>query len=106
MGDNGRCQHKNGGAGETLEEQRSGTGVQGVRGSLATDERGLIITTSDFSRGARAEAEDPKRSSPISLINGKQLVRLFVENNILVSREHIDLLSLSGADTELGTRKH
>ncbi len=80
--------------------------VQGVRGSLATDERGLIITTSDFSKGARSEAEDPKRSSPISLINGKQLVRLFVENSILVSREHIDLLSLSGADTDLGARKH
>lgn len=75
--------------------------VQGVRGSLATDERGLIITTSDFSKGARSEAEDPKRSSPISLINGKQLVRLFVENSIFVSREHIDLLSLSGAGTEL-----
>ena len=82
------------------------TTVQGVRGSLATDERGLIITTSDFSRGARLEAEDPKRSSPISLINGKQLVRLFAENNILVSREHINLLSLSRVDTDSGSRKH
>ena len=74
--------------------------VQGVRGSLATDERGLIITTSDFSKGARSEAEDPKRSSPISLINGKQLVRLFVENSILVSRERIDLLDLSELETD------
>ena len=76
------------------------TTVQGVRGSLATDERGLIITTSDFSKGARDEADDPKRSSPISLINGKQLVRLFAENKILVSRERIDLLSLSGTDPD------
>lgn len=80
--------------------------VQGVRGSLATDERGLIITTSDFSKGAREEADDPKRSSPISLINGKQLVRLFAENNILVSREHLDLLSLNVTDVGSGSSKH
>lgn len=66
--------------------------VQNVRGSLATDERGLIITTSDFSKGARAEAEDPKKSSPISLINGEQLVRLLAENNIGVARESADIL--------------
>lgn len=66
--------------------------VQNVRGSLATDERGLIITTSDFSKGAREEAEDPKKSSPISLINGEQLVRLLAENNIGVARESADIL--------------
>jgi restriction system protein len=30
---------------------------QQVRGSLGAHEQGLIITTSDFSKGARAEAE-------------------------------------------------
>jgi restriction system protein len=71
--------------------------VQNVRGSLATEERGLIITTGDFSPGARKEAEDPKKSSPISLINGEQLVRLLVENNIGVTRTPADILEL---DTE------
>lgn len=32
--------------------------------------------------------------------NGKQLVRLFVENNILVLRERIDLLDLSELQTD------
>lgn len=33
------------------------TVVQNVRGSLGASERGLIVTTSDFSKGAREEAK-------------------------------------------------
>lgn len=75
--------------------------VQNVRGSLATDERGLIITTSDFSKGARKEAEDPAKTNPISLINGEQLVRLLVENDIGISREPVDDI-LNFAPEQLG----
>ena len=35
--------------------------VQQVRGSLGAHEQGLIITTSDFSQGAKDEAERPRR---------------------------------------------
>ena len=49
--------------------------VQQVRGSLGTHEQGLIITTSDFSTGARDEAARPN-AVPVALMNGEQLVAL------------------------------
>ncbi len=60
--------------------------VQQVRGSLGTHEQGLIITTSDFSTGARDEAARPN-AVPVGLMNGEQLVALLVEHGIGVRRE-------------------
>ncbi len=73
--------------------------VQQVRGSLGTHEQGLIITTSDFSTGAREEAQ---RSSavPVALMNGQQLVALLAEHNIGVHRNSYDLLELGPAEEE------
>ncbi len=68
--------------------------VQQVRGSLGTHEQGLIITTSDFSAGARAEASRAN-TVPVALMNGEHLVALLVEHGIGVTRETYDLLSLS-----------
>lgn len=65
-----------------------------LRGSLGPHEQGLIVTTSDFSKGARKEAADPYKS-PIALMNGEQLVDLMVELGIGVSKENISLLELS-----------
>ena len=67
--------------------------VQQVRGSLGTHEQGLIITISDFSKGARDEA---KRADavPVGLMNGQQLVALLVENDIGVKRASYDLVEL------------
>ncbi len=68
--------------------------VQQVRGSLGAHEQGLIITTSDFSTGARIEAERSD-ATLVGLMNGDQLVDLLIENNLGVKRtEHalIDLL--------------
>lgn len=59
--------------------------VQQVRGSLGAHEQGLIITTSNFSRGAIKEAAQPDKT-PIALINGEQLVLLLMEHNIGVHR--------------------
>ena len=67
--------------------------VQQVRGSLGTHEQGLIVTTSDFSKGARAEAERPN-AVPVALMNGEQLVQLLVENDIGVHRTSYDLIEL------------
>lgn len=67
--------------------------VQQVRGSLGAHEQGLIITTSDFSFGARREAERPD-ATPVALMNGEQLVNILVENNIAVQRTHCDLVEL------------
>lgn len=68
--------------------------VQQVRGALGTHEQGLIITTSDFSSGARTEAERPN-AVPVGLMNGEQLVALLVEHDIGVQRTSHDLLELS-----------
>jgi restriction system protein len=73
--------------------------VQQVRGSLGTHDQGLIITTSDFSAGARAEAERPN-AVPVALMNGEQLVALLVEHNIGVRRAPYDLLELGDAEDE------
>ena len=55
--------------------------VQQVRGSLGADEKGLIMTTSDFSAGARKEALRSD-ATHVALMNGEQLVALLVENEI------------------------
>jgi len=67
--------------------------VQQVRGSLGAHEQGLIITTSDFSTGARQEAEQTDKT-PIALMNGEQMVNLFIEYDIGVVRTSYDLIEL------------
>lgn len=67
--------------------------IQQVRGSLGTHEQGLIITVSDFSPGAREEAERVN-AVPVALMNGEQLVALMVEYNIGVHRASYDLLEV------------
>jgi restriction system protein len=67
--------------------------VQQVRGSLGTHEQGLIITTSDFSKGAREEAARPN-AVPVGLMNGEQLVALLVENSIGIQRTSYQLIEL------------
>jgi len=67
--------------------------VQQVRGSLGAHEQGLIITTSDFAKGAREEASRPD-ATPVALMNGEQLVKLLVENDIGIRRTPADLIEL------------
>ena len=67
--------------------------VQQVRGSLSTHEQGLIITTSDFSKGAYDEAQEPDKI-PVALMNGEQLVTLLIENDIGIHRISYDLIDL------------
>ena len=66
--------------------------VREVRGSLDPHERGLIVTTSDFSKGAKEEARKGGRQ-PVALMNGKDLVALMVEHEVGVTRSSHDLLS-------------
>ncbi len=67
--------------------------VQQVRGSLGAHEQGLIITTSDFSTGARREAERPD-ATPVGLMDGEQLVALLVENHIGATLTELKLVEL------------
>jgi restriction system protein len=75
--------------------------VQQVRGSLSAHEQGLIITTSDFSKGAYEEAQLPDKI-PVALMNGKQFVALLVENDIGISRTPYDLIDIAELDEENG----
>ncbi len=68
--------------------------VQQVRGALGAHDQGLIITSSDFSSGARQEAAKPDRS-PVALMSGTDLVSLLVEYQIGVRRASHDLLELT-----------
>lgn len=67
--------------------------VQQVRGSLGAHEQGLIITTSDFSQGARDEAARVD-ATPVALMGGEQLVTLLIEHDIGVRRTSYDLIEL------------
>ena len=73
--------------------------VQQVRGSLGSHEQGLIITTSDFSKGALTEAERPD-ATPVALMNGRQLVQLLIENDIGIQRTAYDLIELDEEEGE------
>jgi restriction system protein len=59
--------------------------VRELRGSLTTHEQGVIITTSNFSSGARDEANAIGKA-PISLINGAELIEMLIEHSIGVSK--------------------
>lgn len=74
--------------------------IQQVRGSLGAHEQGLIITTSDFSKGAKEEAERAD-ATPVGLMNGEQLVALLVENEIGVRKTPLQLIQLG---EHLGTQ--
>jgi len=73
--------------------------VQQVRGSLGTHEQGMIIATSDFSKGAKEEAERSD-AVPVALVNGKQLVDLLIEHEVLVKRVAYELINLDLEDCE------
>ena len=67
--------------------------VRDLRGSLTVHQQGIVITTSDFSKGAQKEAQEPGKT-PISLVNGNQLLDLLVKHGIGVAQEQHLLLSL------------
>lgn len=64
--------------------------IHKLRGCIGNHAQGLLVTTSDFSKGAR---EDAKRldSPQILLMNGKQFANLLTKHNLGVHRteEHI-----------------
>ncbi|WCB92455.1 hypothetical protein DSM104299_01151 [Baekduia alba] len=69
--------------------------VQALNGSLKPHQQGLIITTSDFGKGAREEAARDDKPL-IWLINGKQLVKLLIANDIGARRVAVELVEPTG----------
>jgi restriction system protein len=71
----------------------SGKTVRELRGGLGPHERGLIITLSDFTSDARQEAAAPDRT-PITLVDGDQLLDLLIDNEIGVTSRKVAILEL------------
>lgn len=65
--------------------------VRNVRGSLDAHERGMIITTSDFSSGAKKEAVEPAKT-PIGLMNGYRLALLLTKYGFGTVNRAVDFL--------------
>lgn len=68
--------------------------IQQVRGSLGSHDKGLVITTSDFSSGAKEESERGN-ATPVALMNGEQLIALLVEHSIGLHRSAYELIELA-----------
>lgn len=74
--------------------------VSELRGSLRPHQSGLLITTSDFSRQAYEEANDPYKA-PISLMGGLQLVDIMCDFGIGVATEKVTILEIEDTDVLL-----
>jgi len=74
--------------------------VQALNGSLRPHQQGLIIATSDFGKGAREEAARDDKPL-IWLINGRELVKLLIANDIGSRRVAVQLVEPTGF--ELGS---
>jgi len=62
--------------------------IRALRGSLMPNQRGIFITTSDFTSLAEQESQSAGKV-PISLVNGEQLLDLLFRHQIgVVSQQH------------------
>jgi hypothetical protein len=62
--------------------------IRELRGGLKTDQRGLVITTSSFTKDAMREANEPGKT-PISLVDGEKLMDLLIENEIGIKKKTV-----------------
>lgn len=67
--------------------------VTQVRGSLQVHQQGIIITTSDFSAGARKEAAAPGKTR-IGLINGEDLLDLLIKHRVGIIEKSFSVATL------------
>jgi restriction endonuclease Mrr len=72
----------------------SGSIITQLRGSAEVDQRGLVITTSDFTKDAVSEAIAPNKM-PVSLVNGEKLLALLIKYEIGIKKENIPVYSLN-----------
>lgn len=75
----------------------SGKYITQLRGSAEVDQRGLIITTSDFTKDAINESEAVNKM-PVSLVNGNKLIDLMFKYKVGVKEETVSVFSI---DSEL-----
>ena len=71
----------------------SGKIITQLRGSAEVDQRGLVITTSSFTRDAIRESK-AQNKMPVSLVDGDKLLELLLKHRIGIKADDITLLSL------------
>ncbi|MFC2138126.1 restriction endonuclease [Bacteroidota bacterium] len=75
----------------------SGKYITQLRGSAEVDQRGLIITTSDFTKDAINESK-AQNKMPVALVNGEKLINLLFTYKVGVKEEIVSVYSI---DSEL-----
>lgn len=68
--------------------------VRELRGAAEVGQRGLIITTSDFTKSAVEEASAPNKM-PVSLVNGEKLLDLLIRYQVGITLERKEIISLN-----------
>lgn len=81
-----------------VKKWKSGNNVSGkvitqLRGSAEVDQRGLVITTSKFTKDAAKESRAPNKM-PVSMIDGDKLLDLLMEHGVGIKKESVELYSL------------
>lgn len=71
----------------------SGKYITQLRGSAEVDQRGLIITTSDFTKDAINESKATNKM-PVSLVNGDKLIELLFRYKVGVKEETVSVFSI------------
>jgi len=72
----------------------SGKYITQLRGSAEVNQRGLIITTSDFTKDAISEAKATNKM-PVALVNGKKLIELLFNYRVGVKEETVSVFSIN-----------
>ncbi|RKQ49922.1 HB1/ASXL restriction endonuclease-like protein with HTH domain [Roseivirga pacifica] len=75
----------------------SGKYITQLRGSAEVDQRGLIITTSNFTKDAMNEAKATNKM-PVALVNGQKLIDLLFKYKVGVKESIVSVFSI---DSEL-----
>ncbi|MDL5045915.1 restriction endonuclease [Oscillatoria amoena NRMC-F 0135] len=71
----------------------SGAVITQLRGSAEVDQRGLVITTSDFTKDAIEESQAPNKM-PVSLVNGSKLIELLIKHGVGIKKQELTVLSI------------
>jgi HJR/Mrr/RecB family endonuclease len=64
-----------------------------LRGSSEVDQRGLVITTSEFQKSAIEEAKASNKM-PVSLVNGDKLIELLIKYGVGIKKDQLTILSI------------
>lgn len=91
-----------------LSNKIDGKIIAQLRGSAEVDQRGLVITTSDFQKSAIEESKASNKM-PVSLVNGEKLIELLIKYGIGIKKDLLTIFSLDNQyfenESETGEKK-